>query len=144
MSPQERRQVVTLPSSVGQLTAVKHLVLYRSSLVRLPAETGKMAGLEVFEPYTSPRLHWFSYELTRCPSLTSSTVSTRGITGNVKYRPPFPGLRRGRCRLVTWIPGCGGPIRSVRAACAAGRSPDGESARSGCRRGSRPMSYRCW
>ena len=35
MSPEERRQVITLPPSVGKLTAVKHLVLYRSSLVRL-------------------------------------------------------------------------------------------------------------
>jgi hypothetical protein len=27
MSPEERRQVITLPPSVGKLTAVKHLVL---------------------------------------------------------------------------------------------------------------------
>ncbi len=71
MSPEERRQVITLPSSVGKLTAVKHLVLYRSNLVRLPAEIGAMASLEVFEPYTSPRLHWFPYELTRCKNLRS-------------------------------------------------------------------------
>ena len=57
MSPGERRQVITLPASIGKLTAVKHLVLYRSNLVRLPPEIGAMAGLEVFEPYTSPRLH---------------------------------------------------------------------------------------
>ena len=95
MSPEERRQIITLPPSVGKLTAVKHLVLYRSNLVRLPAEIGAMASLEVFEPYTSPRLHWFPYELTRCRDLKSSTVSTRLIFGNFKYRPPFPELRRG-------------------------------------------------
>lgn len=94
MSPQERRQVVTLPASVGKLTAVKQLVLYRSNLVRLPAEIGAMASLEVFEPYTSARLHWFPYELTRCTNLKSSTVSTRQIFGNFKYRPPFPELRQ--------------------------------------------------
>lgn len=95
MSPEERRQVVTLPASIGRLRAVKHLVLYRSNLVRLPPEIGAMASLEVFEPYTSQRLHWFPYELTRCPNLKSSTVSTRRIFGNFRYRPPFPGLRRG-------------------------------------------------
>ena len=95
MSPQERRQVITLPPSIGKLTAVKHLVLYRSNLVRLPAEIGAMASLEVFEPYTSHRLHWFPYELTRCKNLRASTVSTRSIFGNFKYRPPFPVLRQG-------------------------------------------------
>jgi hypothetical protein len=95
MSPQERRQVITLPPSVGRLTAVKCLVLYRSNLVRLPAEIGAMASLEVFEPYTSPRLHWFPYELTRCRNLRSSTVSTRRIFGNFKYRSPFPEVGSG-------------------------------------------------
>lgn len=95
MSPEERRQVITLPPSVGKLTAVKHLVLYRSNLVRLPAEIGAMASLEVFEPYTSQRLHWFPCELTRCGNLKFSTVSTRLLFGNFKYRPPFPALRSG-------------------------------------------------
>lgn len=95
MSPEERQQVITLPPPVGTLTAVKHLVLYRSNLVRLPPEIGAMASLEVFEPYTSPRLHWFPYELTRCRNLKGSTVSTRQIFGNFKYRPPFPALRQG-------------------------------------------------
>jgi len=76
MDPEERRQVITLPRSIGKLTAVKSLVLYRSNLVRLPAEIGAMASLEVFEPYTSHRLHWFPYELTRCEKLGNSTVST--------------------------------------------------------------------
>jgi hypothetical protein len=95
MSPEERRQVITLPPSIGTLTAVRHLVLYRSNLVRLPAEIGAMASLEMFEPYTSHRLHWFPYELTRCKNLRDSTVSTRSVFGNFKYRPPFPVLRQG-------------------------------------------------
>jgi hypothetical protein len=122
MSRQERRQVVTLPPSVGTLTAVKRLVLYRSNLVRLPPEIGAMASLEMFEPYTSPRLHWFPYELTRCTNLTGSTVSTRQIFGNFKYRPPFPALRQGPVPSGDLDPGlwgadsisscsvCGGPV----------------------------------
>jgi hypothetical protein len=94
MSPEERRQVITLPRSIGKLTTVKHLVIYRSNLVRLPAEIGAMASLELFEPYTSHRLHWFPYELTRCKNLRDSTVSTRSVFGNFKYRPPFPALRQ--------------------------------------------------
>jgi hypothetical protein len=95
MSSEERRQVITLPPSIGKLSAVRHLVLYRSNLVRLPAEIGSMTSLEVFEPYTSQRLHWFPYELTWCANLKYSTVSTRLIFGNFKHRPPFPELRQG-------------------------------------------------
>ena len=95
MTPEERRQVITLPPSIGKLTAVKDLALYRSNLVRLPPEIGAMASLEMFDPYTSPRLHWFPYELTRCKNLRDSRVSTRRIFGNYKYRPPFPQLREG-------------------------------------------------
>src|SRR6185503_16018790 len=51
-----------------------------------------MASLEVFEPYTSYSLHWFPYELTRCRALRESTVSTRALYGNFKFRPPFPDL----------------------------------------------------
>ncbi|MEU9107773.1 hypothetical protein AB0D54_26255 [Streptomyces xanthophaeus] len=40
LSPEERRQVITLPPAIGKLTAVKHLVLYGSNLVRLPPEVG--------------------------------------------------------------------------------------------------------
>lgn len=96
MSPQERRQIVTLPSTIAKLTAVKHFVLYGSNLVRIPPEIGAMTGLEEFTPYTSYRLHWFPYELTRCPNLKRSTVSTRALYGNEKIRPPFPPLRSGR------------------------------------------------
>jgi hypothetical protein len=122
MSPEERREVITLPQSVGRLTAVKHLVLYQSNLVRLPAEIGAMTSLEVFEPYTSQRLHWFPYELARCRNLKSSTVSTRRIFGNYKYRPPFPSLGQGPMPPGALDPGlwgadsitscsvCGGPV----------------------------------
>ncbi|MGX1271295.1 leucine-rich repeat domain-containing protein [Streptomyces phaeoluteigriseus] len=92
LPPEERRQIVTLPPSVARLRAVRQLVLYGSNLVRLPPEIGAMESLEEFDPYTSYRLHWFPYELTRCPALTRSTVSTRALYGNIKYRPPFPRL----------------------------------------------------
>ncbi|MER5385440.1 leucine-rich repeat domain-containing protein [Streptomyces sp. NPDC002688] len=96
LSPEERRQVVTLPASIAKLTAVKHLVLYGSNLVRLPPEIGAMAALEEFTPYTSYRLHWFPYEITRCARLTRSTVSTRALFGNHRFRPPFPRLQPSR------------------------------------------------
>lgn len=93
LSGAERRQVITLPSAIAKLTAVKHLVLYGTNLVRVPAEIGAMTGLEIFEPYMSHRLHWYPYELTRCSRLADSTVSTRVLYGNFKFRPPFPALR---------------------------------------------------
>ncbi|MFD8000356.1 leucine-rich repeat domain-containing protein [Streptomyces mirabilis] len=93
LSPQERRQVVTLPPTIAKLTAVKHLMLYGSNLVRIPPEIGAMTSLEEFTPYTSYRLHWFPYEITRCTRLTRSTVSTRTLFGNYKLRPPFPRLQ---------------------------------------------------
>jgi hypothetical protein len=93
LSPDERRQVITLPPEIGRLTAVRHLVLYGSNLVRLPPEIGAMTSLEKFTPYTSYRLHWFPYELTRCRKLTRSTVSTRALFGNHKIRAPFPRLQ---------------------------------------------------
>jgi hypothetical protein len=93
MTAEERRDLITLPRSIGRLTSVKHLVLYGSNLVRIPPEIGLMSGLERFDPYTSYRLHWFPYELTRCAALVDSTVSTRAIYGNFKHRPPFPALR---------------------------------------------------
>ncbi len=93
LPPQERRQIVTLPAGIGKLTAVKHLMLYGSNLVRIPPEIGAMTSLEEFTPYTSYRLHWFPYEITRCQNLTRSTVSTRALFGNFKFRPPFPQLQ---------------------------------------------------
>jgi hypothetical protein len=73
---------------------VKTLFLYGSYLVRIPPEIGEMASLETFDPYTSHRLHWFPYEITRCKGLKDSTVSTRALYGNYKFRPPFPKLTR--------------------------------------------------
>ncbi|WP_235502400.1 MULTISPECIES: leucine-rich repeat domain-containing protein [unclassified Kitasatospora] len=92
MSPQERRQIITLPPTIAKLTSVRHFVLYGSNLVRIPPQIGAMTSLEEFTPYTSYRLHWFPYELTRCPNLRRSTVSTRALYGNEKLRPPFPPL----------------------------------------------------
>lgn len=96
LSPEERRQIVTLPPSIAKLTAVKHLMLYGSNLVRIPPEIGAMTSLKQFTPYTSYRLHWFPYEITRCRKLVSSTVSTRALFGNHKLRPPFPRLEPSR------------------------------------------------
>ncbi|MEU5694338.1 leucine-rich repeat domain-containing protein [Actinosynnema sp. NPDC020468] len=93
MSAAERRQVVTLPPTIAKLTAVTRLLLYGTNLVRIPPEIGAMADLQVFEPYTSHRLHWYPYEITRCAKLADSTVSTRALYGNFKFRPPFPALR---------------------------------------------------
>ncbi|MFI6582741.1 leucine-rich repeat domain-containing protein [Embleya sp. NPDC050493] len=92
LGAEERRQVVTLPPSIAKLTAVRNLVLYGSNLVRIPPEIGAMRSLEEFTPYTSYRLHWLPYEVTRCPNLRRSTVSTRALYGNHRYRPPFPAL----------------------------------------------------
>ncbi|GGT03368.1 hypothetical protein GCM10010156_71580 [Planobispora rosea] len=96
LSPDERRQIITLPPTIAKLTEVKHLMLYGSNLVRIPPEIGAMTSLQKFTPYTSNRLHWFPYELTRCRRLRASTVSTRSLYGNVKIRPPFPPLQPGR------------------------------------------------
>lgn len=92
MSLEDRVQIVTLPLGIAKLKKVEHLYLYHSSLVRIPPEIGEMASLRVFTPYTSYRLHWYPYEITRCSQLTDSTVSTRSLYGNYKYRPPFPEL----------------------------------------------------
>lgn len=93
---EERRQIVTLPPSIAKLTHVRNLNLYDSALVRIPPQIGEMASLETFTPYTSYRLHWFPYEITRCKKLTKSTVSTRAIYGNYHFRPPFPELQPDR------------------------------------------------
>jgi hypothetical protein len=93
LRPDERRHLVTLPATIARLTRVRHLVLYGSTLVRMPPEIGAMESLEVFEPYTSRALHWFPYEITRSRALRDSTVSTRVLYGNYKYRHPFPRLQ---------------------------------------------------
>lgn len=100
------RQVITLPASIATLKHVTTLNLYGSMLLRLPPEIGGMESLTTFVPYRSYGLHWFPYEITRCTRLRSSTVSTRALYGNFKYRPPFPCLKpaaravfHGRCSV---------------------------------------------
>lgn len=85
-------KITTLPASIARLTHVRELRLYGSNLVRLPAEIGAMAELRVLDLYTSYRLHWLPYEVTRCSKLEESRLSTRALYGNYKYRPPFPRL----------------------------------------------------
>ncbi len=115
MTPEQWAQITTLPASIAKLKAVKHFILYGSSLVRIPPEIGEMSCLEQFTPYTSYRLHWFPYEITRCKNLKRSTVSTRALYGNHKYRPPFPRLPQlldacttGNCSV------CGSPFGDSR------------------------------
>ena len=98
---EEWRQLVTLPATIAKLKAVRRFVLYRTWLVRIPPEIGEMENLERFEPYTSHRLHWFPYEITRCKKLTRSVVSTRSLYGNPKHRPPFPSLQSARASTAT-------------------------------------------
>ena len=81
-----------LPPSISKLTAVKRLVLYGSNLVSLPPEIANMSSLEYFDIYTSRRLHWLPYEVTRCQRLVRSRASTRQLYGNNKTRGPFPKL----------------------------------------------------
>ena len=92
--------VLTLPSSIAKLKHVKKLDLYRSNLLRIPPEIGQMESLTEFVPYTSHGLHWFPYEITCCRNLKSSTVSTRALYGNYKYRQPFPSLEPVVSQLV--------------------------------------------
>lgn len=92
IGPENWEQIVTLPRSIGTLQSVKHLCLYGSHLVRIPPEIGDMTNLEEFDLYTSYRLHWLPYEITRCTKLKRSRISTRALYGNYKYRPPFPRL----------------------------------------------------
>jgi hypothetical protein len=92
MTPEQWTEIATLLPSIAKLKAFKHLILYGSSLVRIPPEIAEITSLEQFTPYTSYRLHWFPFEITRCTRLKRSTVSTRALYGNFKYRPPFPRL----------------------------------------------------
>jgi uncharacterized protein (TIGR02996 family) len=94
MSWPETMQIVTLPPTIARLKGVRSLELYSSHQVRIPPEIGQMTALEDFDPYTSYRLHWFPYEITRCKSLVRSRVSTRALYGNYKNAPPFPRLTR--------------------------------------------------
>lgn len=104
-------QVITLPPSIAKLKRVKTLNLYGSNLLRIPPEIGGMESLEEFVPYTSYGLHWFPYEITRCRRLRRSTVSTRALYGNHKYRQPFPSLEPVIAELVPErCSVCSGPV----------------------------------
>jgi len=92
LRPGQESELVTLPASIATLKDVEELKLYGSSLVRIPPEIGQMESLRNFDVYTSYRLHWFPYEITRCMKLRSSRVSTRALYGNFKVRPAFPRL----------------------------------------------------
>ena len=118
MTPEQWSEIVTLPASIAKLKLVKHFILYGSSLVRIPPEIGEMASLEQFTPYTSYRLHWYPYEITRCANLKRSTVSTRALYGNFRYRPPFPKLPQlhdadtpVRCSVCDAPFGASGPLQ---------------------------------
>ena len=52
-----------------------------------------MEALEELTLYMSYRLHWLPYEITKCRNLKKSSISTRALYGNYKYRLPFPQLR---------------------------------------------------
>jgi len=92
LPPDLWREIVILPAEIGMLTHVRHLVIYGSNLIAVPPEIGDMDSLEIFEPYSSHRLHWYPYEITRCRALRDSTVSTRVLYGNSKTRASFPRL----------------------------------------------------
>lgn len=70
--------MITVPPAMAKLTAVRHLVLYGTNLVRIPPEIGTMTSLEAFEPYTSHRLHWYPDELTRCARLAIAQPAAGG------------------------------------------------------------------
>ena len=112
MTDEQRVQVITLPSSIAKLTAVRKFCMYRSNLVRIPPEIAGMTSLREFDPYTSYRLHWFPYEITRCPNLVDSRVSTRALFGNYSYRPPFPALD-GTKHVTATCSVCDQPIQQV-------------------------------
>lgn len=92
MEQNDWQQIITLPSTIAKLKSVKHLILAGSNLIRIPPEIGEMTNLEEFNTYMSYRLHWYPYEITRCKKLKDSTVSTRTLYGNYKFRFPFPQL----------------------------------------------------
>lgn len=100
-------RITVLPEEIEELVAVKHLMLYNSSLERIPPAIGKMKSLEVFTPYTSPRLRWFPYEITQCTNLKESTISTRRLYGNFKLRLPFPDLTAERIVFTGCETKCG-------------------------------------
>jgi hypothetical protein len=112
-------EIVTLPASIAKLTAVRELELYGSYLIAVPPEVGQMSSLRSFDPYTSRRLHWLPFEITRCADLIDSRISTRHLYGNSKTRLPFPrlpaklplGSTPGSCSVCNGPFDTGGPIQ---------------------------------
>lgn len=84
--------IETLPKSISKLKKVKKMMLYGSNLKQIPPEIGEMESLEEFIPYTSYNLKWFPFEIINCRNLKRSTVSTRALYGNYKFRTHFPNL----------------------------------------------------
>ena len=93
-SIEKRKMIKRLPTSIGKLKHIKSFHIYGSGLQQIPTEIGLLTDLRKFTPYTSYRLHWLPYELTRCKKMNDSSVSTRALYGNFKYRTPFPRLTR--------------------------------------------------
>lgn len=79
IGPEKWEQIVTLPPSIWTLQSVKVLSLYGSHLVRIPPEIGEMTNLEEFDPYTSYRLHWVPFEITRCKAQAQSCQHSRSL-----------------------------------------------------------------
>lgn len=112
--------IVTLPPTIAKLTVVRELDLYGSHLIAVPPEIGEMSSLRSFDPYTSRRLHWFPYEITKCKQLQESRVSTRHLYGNYKNRLPFPllpaelpaGSVPGQCSVCDGPFHASGPIQT--------------------------------
>ncbi len=119
MPPHLRSDFVTLPATISKLTAVRELDLYRTYVSAIPPEIGEMSSLRILDPYTSHRLHWFPYEITKCTALADSRVSTRCLYGNFKNRLPFPrlpaklpaGSMPRRCSVCDGPFTAGGPIQ---------------------------------
>lgn len=86
------RQISHLPPTIGLMDRCERFDLYGSHLEAIPRDIVDMKALRIFSVYTSYRLHWFPYELLRCPQLASSLISRRALYGNRRYRAPFPRL----------------------------------------------------
>lgn len=84
----------TLPETIGNLKALRKLIIYGSSISYIPREISGCENLREFVPYQSHRLHWLPYEIKRCEKLIDSTISSRALYGNYKIRSPFPNLKQ--------------------------------------------------
>ena len=101
LGPDRYHDIVTLPKEIASLKTVKGIYLYASNISWFPPEIGGMENLEYFDVYTSNRLHWIPYEITRCQSLKDSRMSTRRFYGNYKNKAPFPYLEGNPMKLAS-------------------------------------------